>query len=337
MGFESLKRNVPEFLQLTVGQDGLVKPNLSTMCGGRIEHVPRSAKERGQGHHRTLTDGVNGWVADLGKFLPEIMGQVLRPFTQSGQRIVRAHGANRLFALFEHREQHPLKLFLRVPVIMKAVLVSPSPRGFEIYGGQISQTNFPLRQPLSIGLCPTEGVLELIVLDDSSLSQIHNKHLPGLKAALFQHIFRRHRKRPRLRRHDNPTVLGQGVPRGPEAIPIQQRANDGAVGERNGGWAVPGFHEVGVITVEVLFVLGHVVVPLEGFWHHHHHGVRQRASRIGQNFDDVVQVGAVGALDVANRVNELELLLCEQAVLEQRRLAAHSIDVARNGVDFTIV
>ena len=40
---------------------------------------------------------------------------------------------------------------------------------------------------------------------------------------------------------------------------------------------------------------------------------------------------------VADGVDQFQFLLAEEAVLEQRRFAAHAIDIACDGVDFTVV
>ena len=94
---------------------------------------------------------------------------------------------------------------------------------------------------------------------------------------------------------------------------------------------------MGVETVKILLVLRHVGIALESLRHHHHHGVREGTAGCREDFNHVVEVGTIRALHVADGVNQFQFLLAEKAVLEQCRFAAHAVDIACDGVDFTVV
>ena len=66
---------------------------------------------------------------------------------------------------------------------------------------------------------------------------------------------------------------------GAQAVAVERRADHAAVGEGDGGGAVPRLHQAGVEGVEALQVVGQVVAALPRLRHHHHHRVRERCGR----------------------------------------------------------
>jgi hypothetical protein len=76
-------------------------------------------------------------------------------------------------------------------------------------------------------------------------------------------------------------VVGDDVARRAQAVAVERRADLAAVGEGDGGRAVPRLHQRGVIFVEGLAVLIHQLVAGPGFRDQHHHRMGQRiAARI---------------------------------------------------------
>ena len=91
-------------------------------------------------------------------------------------------------------------------------------------------------------------------------------------------ILRLDRKHADLGGHDEEVVLGDQIARRAEAVAVQRGADDASVGEGDGGGAVPGFHQRGVVLVEGALVRVHGRVGVPGFRDEHGHDVGQGAA-----------------------------------------------------------
>jgi hypothetical protein len=96
--------------------------------------------------------------------------------------------------------------------------------------------------------------------------------LPGCRRH-FGRSFLRHRQHAGFGRHDDEVVVGDDVARRAQAVAVQRRADLAAIGEGNGGRAVPRLHQRGVVLVEGLAVVIHQRVAGPGFRDQHHHGM----------------------------------------------------------------
>ena len=104
------------------------------------------------------------------------------------------------------------------------------------------------------GLRRGELALDLLVGDDAALRRVDEEMRPGMQPLLEQDVLRRDVEHADFRRHDDEVVLGHVVARRPQAVAIEHRADDRAVGERNRRRAVPRLHQRRVVLVERLLL-----------------------------------------------------------------------------------
>ena len=109
-----------------------------------------------------------------------------------------------------------------------------------------------------------------------------------------------------------------------------------AIGEHDGGRAVPRLHHGGVVLVKGLAAQVHAGVVFPRFGDHHHHRLRQRVAGHGQEFEHVVKGGGVGLAGEADRV-ELLQIVAQHGGRHHALARLHPVVVALDGVDFAVV
>ena len=140
---------------------------------------------------------------------------------------------------------------------------------------QILQCDAARFEPFGPRLCGSEFGLDLVVLDDATLLRVDDEHLARSKTALTHHTTRLDVEHTDLTREHHEPLIGHEVAAGTETVAVEGGSHEGAVGEDEGGRAVPRLHEHGVVFVEgatIRIDIGLVLVCLR---HHHHHCVRQ--------------------------------------------------------------
>ncbi len=123
---------------------------------------------------------------------------------------------------------------------------------------------------------------------------------------------------------------------GAQAVAVEGSADDAAVGEGDGGGAVPRLHERGVVLVESALVRVHVGIAGPGFGDQHGHGVRNVAAGHVEQLEGVIEIGRIAAAGL----NDGEQLLDIRAVqgrTEDGLAGVHPVDVAAQGVDLAVV
>ena len=96
------------------------------------------------------------------------------------------------------------------------------------------------------------------------LGEVEPEHGAGLQAALAGDVLGRDVENAGLGGEHEEPLLGEGPAGGAEAVAVQRGAHARAVGERDGGGTVPGFHERGMVFVEAAYVVAHVVFGTPG-------------------------------------------------------------------------
>ena len=123
---------------------------------------------------------------------------------------------------------------------------------------------------------------------------------------------------------------------GPQAVAVEDRADERAVGERDAGRTVPGLHERGVELVEGPAGGVHLGVVLPRLGDHHQHGVRQAAAAEVEQLEHLVEAGRVGGARGADREEALEVA-GDDAGAQLALAGAHPVAVALDGVDLAVV
>ena len=200
----------------------------------------------------------------------------------------------------------------------------------------IIQLDAQVFDPLRVGLAVGQCGLDLFVIDHAALLKVDQKHLAGLQTPFAHDLVLGYRQHAGLRSHDDQVVVRHAIAGRPKAIAVQRRADLAAVGEDDGGRAVPGLEHGGVVLVKRTTTLVHGGVLFPGLGDHHHHGLADRVTGHGQQLEAVVEGGGVGLVGKADRVKLLQV----RAQHRRRHHAFtrfHPVVVALDGVDLAVV
>ena len=312
-GAKPRQGHVADAGQLFVVQDGALELQETTALRSRIEEItlgPDGGLDLGD---QLLADPVERRVRHLGEELLEVVVQEPRTVREHRQRGVGAHRADRLLAVPGHGAHDEAQVLVGVAEELLA------PEDGSVIGlGHVGwvrerrDRHDVLVQPLAIRVLHREGVLELGVVDDPALAGIDQEDPAGMQALLDEHVLGRHVQDPDLRGHDDEPVLGHVIAGRPKPVAVEHGADHRAVGEGDGGRAVPGFHETAVIFIEGLALIGHGLVPAPGLGDHHEYGVRERPAGHVQELQHVVEAGRVAAVLVDDGEDLLEVLAEER-------------------------
>ena len=321
-----------------VGQDRLFQPQHGAVFRLILQKVAIAAHV-----HRRIGDdffpnGVDGRVSDLCEKLPEVREQHLMLFRKHGQRDIRPHGGGRLCTGAGHGKDD----LLHVLIGIAESLVQPVPCGLlqgrngMIGQGQIVERKQVAVQPFAVGLTGGVFFLQLAVLDDALLHRIHQQHLAGAHPGFLHDLFRGNVQNAHFAGKHQHSVFGNIVAGGPQTVAVQHRAHHVAVGEQNGGGAVPGLHHGGVVAVQITPGAGNIPFVLPRLRDGHHHSQGQGHAVHHQKFQRIIQHGRVAAFAVDNRQHLVHIALHQRGA-EGLLPGDHPIHVAADGVDLAVV
>ncbi len=326
-----------DLLQVGVRQNRLL--HLDAAAGFRrlLHQVGLRSDVRHQRHDELLADRIDRRIRHLREELLEILEEQLRPVRQHGERRIGAHRRHRLFAGHDHRRDDHLELFDRVaerllPLADRRMVRLRDVQRFR----QLVERDAVLRDPAAVGLATDDVGLDLFVVDDAALHRIDEEHAARLEPALQADVLGVRGQHAGFRREHHDAVRRHLIAAGTQPVPVQCRADHPAVGEADGGGAVPRFHHGGVILIEPAAIQIHLRIGHPGFRNQHHHRVRQRAAAQKEELEGVVEAGRV-ALIFGHDREEFLHVLPEQFRMEAPLAGFHPIDVALQRVDFTVV
>ena len=308
---------------------------LAAALGPWCEQVGLWADRRTDRGDHLFTNGVERRVGDLCEQLLEVVEQQPRSLAEHGDGRVGAHRTDRLGSTLGHRGDDELQLFVRVAEHLLATQHAVVAEHDVLAVGQFVQFGHALVEPRPIRLGRCELPLDLLVVDDATLGRVDEEHAARLQAALAHHLALVDVDDAHLARHHHQVVVGDPVAAGPQPVAVEHGPDDGAVGERHAGRAVPRLHQRCVEAVERPLVGVHRVVVLPRLGDHHQHRVRQAAPAEVQQFEHLVEAHRVAAARGADGEGPLET--GQQAAGQQRLAGAHPVAVALHGVDLAVV
>ena len=320
------------------GEDGVVDLEHPAVFSPLLQQIAViSHIHRGVGDD-LLPDGVDGRVGHLGEALAEIVEQRPVPAVQHRQGNIRPHGGGGFRPCPGHGQDGVLDI---LPGVAERLLHLCQPfrrAGLHpvVGNGQVLQLEQPPVQPFAVGAAGGAALLELLVTDDAALDRVRQQHFPRLQPGFLQDMGRVDVKHPNLGGQDEPAVVGEVIPGGAQAVAVQHRTHLVAVGEQDGGGAVPGLHHGGVVLVQVPAGTGEIGVVHPGLRDAHHHRQGQLHAAHHQKFQGVVQHGGVRAPGVHHWEHLVQLPLPHRGG-HGLLPGQHPVRVAPNGVDLPIV
>ena len=241
-------------------------------CG--LEDVQLRATAGFQRHHDRFAQRVDRRVGDLGKLLPEVVGEQARAARQYRHRRIVAHGAHRLLAAFRQRAQHLVTLFKRH--LEHLLLHVQRIRVHRLEARQFGQRRLQvvrfLFQPALVGVCGLQAVIDVLSVQHFARLGIDGQHLAGADAAFCHHVFRLVAVGADFGGQGDVAVLGNHPARRTQAVTVQHTDRLATVGHDHACGAVPRLHVHGVVLVERAQLGIHGLHVLPGRWHHHAHG-----------------------------------------------------------------
>ncbi len=201
--------------------------------------------------------------------------------------------------------------------------------------GEVLQVDAALVEPLPVRRARGELRLDLVVLDQAAGDGVDQEHAAGAQAALAHDPAGLDVEHPDLGGEHDEAVVRHDVPAGAQAVAVERRADERAVGEDDRGRAVPRLHEHRVVLVEVAADRVDLGLVLPRLRDHHHHGVRKRAAGEGDELDDLVERSRVGRSGGDDRQDRRQV--AQQLAFELRLTGAHPVAVALHGVDLAVV
>ena len=319
------------------GEDRMRQLEAAHVLGRLGQQVALGPDEAHQRHDELLAQRVDRRVGHLREELLEVGEQELRAVAKDGERRVVAHRADGLLPPARHGgDDHPQLL----AAVAEGVLAAQQDVGvlgrYLRWRQQAAQLDAVVVDPAAIAALAGEAGLDLVVRHDAVLLQVDQQHFAGLKPPPSDDAVRRQVEHAGLGGDDDVAVVGDGVTRRPQPVAVQDGADVASVGEDEGGRAVPGLHDGGVVFVEGALIVAHVELRPPRLGHHHERSVGQRAAAGHEQLQHVVDDGGVAA---ALDQDGLELLdvLAEQVGGQVRLAGAHVVQVAAQGVDLAVV
>ena len=301
-----------------------------------LQQVALGANRRTHRGDELLADRVERRVRHLREELLEVVVEQARLVREHRERRVRAHRADRLFAVDRHRPNQHAQVFLRVAEGLLALQDRVVIRLLRARGRQIVDVDEIAVQPLAIGMLRRQVAFDLLIVDDAALRRVDEEDAAGMQALLDEHVLVRDSEHADFRRHDDEVVLRHVVARRTQTVAIEHRADHRAVGERDRRGAVPRLHQRRVVLVERLAVGIHHVVPAPRLGNHHEDRVRQRPSGHRQELEHVVEGRRVAAAFADHR-QDFAQVVAEQLALHLPLARAHPVDVAAQRIDLAVV
>ncbi len=322
--------------QLVVVDDRERQGNLRLADLFGIQQVAVGTNGTGQRGNQLFADGIQRRVGNLREGLHKVVKEQPGTLGEHSHGCVGSHGAQRFGAGAGHRTKQDPKLLGGVPERPLADVDGGGSVDHVLAFGEVLEVNQVVLDPLGPRVRGSDLGLDLFVVDDAAGIGVHQEHLARRNPALLDHLGGFDVDHPHLGGEDDQPVFGDPVASGAQTVAVQGGADKVAVGEGDGGGAVPRLHEQGVVFVERTPCRIHGGVVFPGLGDHHHDRVRDGAAGEPEQLGDFVEGRGVGRTRGADGV-QLFRGVTQQRVGELGLARAHPVPVALNSVDFTVV
>jgi hypothetical protein len=231
-GLEGGQIHVADLRQLGVVENWRLELELPAGFGRGLEQVALGPNARGDLGHQLFTDAVEGRIGHLGEELLEVVVEKPGPVGQHGERRVSAHGADGLLARGGHGSEEQAQVLVRVAEgLLRSSTVSWSGAGRCGGSGSISRGFIWAASHSPYGCWVAKACLSSLSSMMRPCAVSTRKMRPGWRTLLDEHPIRGNVEHAHLRGHDHEIVLGHVVAGGTQAVPVEDGADDRAVGE----------------------------------------------------------------------------------------------------------
>ena len=339
LGLEDACVDASDLFQVVVAEYRMFECDGMTALRVFDEHVAIASHEGGERHDEAFADRVDRRVGHLCEELLEITAEVLRLVAEHGEGRICSHRTDGFLAVECHGCDDLFEIF---PAVSEGLLIFEYLVMFEMGEhdagfGQFVEPDLIFIQPVCIRFPVADIILDLFVADDPSLFQIDDEHPAGLQASFLLNERRIHGKRAGFTGHDDAVIGRDTVSRRAKAVPVEGGADDASVGEGDGGGSVPGFHDRGVVFVECLPDGVHHVVIIPCFRDEHHHDMGQGSAGHAEQFDDIVEAGAVRLSFAHDGQEHVHFLAGEVGRSKPAFAGFKPVQVPLEGVDLPVV
>ena len=191
-------------------------------------------------------------------------------------------------------------------------------------------------QPFVVGVLLGELPFDLGIGEDLPLLGIDHEDLARFEPPLRFDLGRGNLQYARFGGDDHQSVARDQVARRAQSVAVEHASGVAPVGEEDGCGAVPRRHEDRVVFVETLEPFREGVLFVEAFGYEHRQHVGQRHAGAHEEFEGVVERGAVAHPGLDDRVDAL-LHVAREVRIKHRFARAHPETVAADGVDLAVV
>ena len=326
--------------QLLVEEDRRVDRDLRGVLGGLGEEVAPPAERGEERHHQALADRVDRRVGDLGKELAEVGVEQAGTKREHRERRVVAHRADGLGTILDHRLEDHVELLARVAegdlTLGQVDDVEVTLGGLELLRLERGDADEMVVHHLAVVVAGGEICLDLGVAHQNAGGGVDGDHLAGGEAALLDDRILIESIDAHLGAEAEDAVIGDLVAGGAKSVPVEAGADGDAVGEDQGGWAVPRLAEAGMVLVERGKLGRDLLVTAPSRGNQHGHGMEDRAARHGQDLKHVIQARGIGSARLDDRLEQVDVGPPEVG-LQLRLAGLGPVAVAADGVDLSVV
>ncbi len=265
------------------------------------------------------------------------MGDRAPLFGKYGERCIVAHRANGFLAVLDHGVEDRVEIFQRETGgdLTAVQLFTVIGAWFRSRHDQRFQLDHVF-QPARIVVLGRQGVDNFIFAVKFAALEIDRDHATGRDVDAARNAFFGHAGHAGFRTDDQQSVLGFGDAQRTQAVAVLAGDDPAAVGGADGGRAVPWLHDGVAIGVKRLVGFGNIIVLADRFGDQQGLGHRRRTAGANQQFKDVVECGGIGAARLDHRLHIMGLA-AEGGGSHADLVRLHPVDVAAQGVDFTVV
>ena len=284
------KPDVADLFHFLGGKDRLLRLEAHRRIGFvDPEQIRARPDKRDQRHDQLFTDRVDRRIGDLREQLLEVAVENLGSIGEHRQSGIVAHRSDCLLAVFGHRREDDLQVFLGIAEDLLAVEQRHLRALRRRRIGQRIERNSRAVDPFAIRLRCRQRVLELVIVDDAALLGVDQKHLARLQPPLLDDLALGDVEHADFGCQNHIVIVGDDVTGRSQPVAVECRADLPAIGKGHGGGSVPRFHQRRVVLIECSPIVVHQRIPGPRFGDHEHHGVGQRIAAHHQQFQRIVE------------------------------------------------